>query len=113
QPRCPGPQLSVSPSVTIPIPKRLDHPRTRFVRDPRAQRPEHGNHHGGPDNMSSDRLKIYTTTSCGDCRMAKTVLDRAGVDYEEIDLDRDPDAVATVLAINGGYTTVPTIVMPD
>ena len=59
------------------------------------------------------RLKIYTTPWCGDCRMAKAVLDRAGVGYEEIDIDRDPEAVATVLALNGGYTTVPTIVMPD
>ncbi len=59
------------------------------------------------------RLKIYTTPWCGDCRMAKAVLDRAGVGYEEIDLDHDAEAVATVLAINGGYTTVPTIVMPD
>ena len=59
------------------------------------------------------RLKIYTTPWCGDCRMAKAVLDRAGVAYDEIDIDHDPDAVATVLAINGGYTTVPTIVMPD
>ena len=63
--------------------------------------------------MSNRRLKIYTTTSCGDCKMAKAVLDRAGVDYEEIDIDRDPDAVATVLAINGGYNTVPTILLPD
>ena len=63
--------------------------------------------------MSSQRLKIYTTTSCGDCRMAKAVLDRAGVDYEEVNIDRDPEAVATVLAINGGYSTVPTILLPD
>ena len=63
--------------------------------------------------MSSHRLTIYTTTSCGDCRLAKAVLDRAGVDYEEINIDRDPDAVATVLAINGGYTTVPTILLPS
>ena len=47
--------------------------------------------------MSNGLLKIYTTTSCGDCRMAKAVLDRAGVDYDEINLDRTPDAVATVL----------------
>ena len=59
------------------------------------------------------RLKIYTTPRCGDCRMAKAVLDRAGVRYEEINVDDDPEAVATVLAINGGYTAVPTIVMPD
>jgi mycoredoxin len=63
--------------------------------------------------MSSRLLTIYTTTSCGDCRLAKAVLDRAGVDYEEINIDRDPDAVATVLAINGGYTTVPTILLPS
>ena len=59
------------------------------------------------------RLKIYTTPWCGDCTMAKAVLDRAGVRYEEIKVDHDPEAAATVLAINGGYTTVPTIVMPD
>ena len=63
--------------------------------------------------MSSQRLKIYTTTSCGDCRMAKAVLDRAGVEYEEVNIDGDPEAVATVLAINGGYTTVPTILLPN
>jgi mycoredoxin len=66
-----------------------------------------------PDNeMVTGRLKIYTTTSCGDCRMAKAVLDSAGIAYEEIDIDRDPDAVATVLAINGGYSSVPTILLP-
>ena len=45
--------------------------------------------------------------------MAKRVLEGAGVDYEEIDLDSDPAAVPTVLAINGGYRTVPTILFPD
>jgi mycoredoxin len=64
-------------------------------------------------DKDAQRLKIYTTPWCGDCRMAKAVLDRAGVGYEEIDIDHDPEAVATVLAINGGYATVPTIVMPD
>jgi mycoredoxin len=63
--------------------------------------------------VSSNQLKIYTTPSCGDCRMTKAVLDRAGVGYEEIDIDHNPEAVATVLAINGVYTTVPTIVLPD
>jgi mycoredoxin len=63
--------------------------------------------------MADRRLTIYTTTSCGDCRMAKAVLDRAGIEYEEIAIDRNPDAVATVLKINGGYRTVPTIVLPD
>ena len=59
------------------------------------------------------RIKMYTATSCGDCRLAKAVLDRAGVDYEQIDIDRDPAAVDIVLAINGGYRTVPTIIFPN
>jgi len=33
--------------------------------------------------------------------MTKAVLDRLGVVYEEIDIDQDPGAAATVLAING------------
>ena len=65
-----------------------------------------------PDK-DAGRLRIYTTPSCGDCRMAKAVLDRAGVGYEEIDIEHDPNAVAAVLAITGGNATVPTIVMPD
>lgn len=59
------------------------------------------------------RVKVYTTTRCGDCTMAKALLERAGVDYEEIDIDREPGAAATVLAINGGYRTVPTLLLPD
>jgi mycoredoxin len=61
----------------------------------------------------TQRLKIYTTRWCGDCRMAKAVLDHADVGYEEFDIDDDPAAVATVLAINGGLSAVPTIVFPD
>lgn len=56
---------------------------------------------------------MYTTKWCGDCKMAKRVLEGAGVDYEEIDLDGDPAAVATVLEVSGGYRTVPTILFPD
>jgi mycoredoxin len=66
-----------------------------------------------PDGSNKERLTVYTTTRCGDCTMAKAVLDRAGIDFEEIDIDRDADAAATVLAVNGGYRTVPTIMLPD
>jgi mycoredoxin len=63
--------------------------------------------------IDEGRLKVYTTKRCGDCMMTKAVLDRLGVAYEEVDIDQDPGAAATVLAINGGYRTVPTVVLPD
>ena len=56
---------------------------------------------------------MYTTTRCGDCRIAKATLDRAGVEYDEIDIDHDASAAAKVVAINGGYRSVPTILLPD
>ena len=65
------------------------------------------------DPHMPQRLTMYSATWCGDCQMAKAVLDRAGVDYEQIDIDRHPEAVEIVLAINGGHRTVPTIVFPD
>lgn len=58
-------------------------------------------------------IKVYSTTWCGDCRMAKWVLDRLEVPYETIDIDLDPAAAAEVQRINGGYRTVPTILFPD
>lgn len=68
----------------------------------------------GQTNMTtSPMLTIYTTTRCSDCRLAKSILDGAGVVYHEIDIDRNPDAVEVVLALNGGYRTVPTLVFSD
>ena len=56
---------------------------------------------------------MYSTRWCGDCLMARTVLDRERIDYQEIDIDDDPAAAATVLDINGGYMSVPTLIFPD
>jgi mycoredoxin len=59
------------------------------------------------------RPRIYTTKRCSDCLATKTLLDRLGVVYDEIDIDEDAESAARVLAINGGYRTVPTLVLPD
>ena len=45
--------------------------------------------------------------------MARAVLDREGIDYQEIDIDEDPAAAATVLDMNGGFMSVPTLILPD
>jgi glutaredoxin-like protein len=59
------------------------------------------------------RILVYGTTWCGDCVLAKRVLDEVGASYDWIDIDSHPDAVDIVVAINGGRRTVPTIVLPD
>ncbi|MGN6799739.1 MAG: glutaredoxin family protein, partial [Gaiellaceae bacterium] len=37
-----------------------------------------------------DRIRMYTTAWCGYCVRAKALLDRRGLDYEEVDLGDDP-----------------------
>ncbi|GAA1389556.1 mycoredoxin [Pseudonocardia kongjuensis] len=58
-------------------------------------------------------LTMYTTSWCGFCRRLKLQLDEAGIGYREIDIEREPDAVAFVEQANGGNRTVPTVVFPD
>jgi mycoredoxin len=62
----------------------------------------------------SDRpIVVYGTTWCGDCAMAKRVLEKLSVPYEWIDISGDDQAIAYVESINGGYRSVPTILFPD
>lgn len=63
--------------------------------------------------MADGRLTMYTTTWCGYCVRLKHQLDRAGVSYREIDIEQDEAAAQTVMAVNGGNRTVPTLVFPD
>ncbi len=55
------------------------------------------------------QVTIYSTTWCGFCRRLKLQMDQAGISYEEIDIERDPEAAAFVEGVNGGNQTVPVI----
>jgi mycoredoxin len=59
------------------------------------------------------QITMYTTTWCGYCLRLKRQLDRAGIAYHEVDIERSPDAADLVMQVNGGNQTVPTIVFPD
>ena len=59
------------------------------------------------------QMTMYTTSWCGFCRRLKTLLDREGIGYEEIDIERTPGAAEIVMQVNGGDRTVPTVVYPD
>jgi mycoredoxin len=56
---------------------------------------------------------MYSTTWCGYCRRLKLQMEQAGIAYQEIDIERDPDAATFVEGVNGGNQTVPVIRFPD
>jgi mycoredoxin len=63
--------------------------------------------------MTTGRLTMYTTTWCGYCVRLKKGLERAGIDFDEVNIETDPEAEAFVLKANGGNATVPTMLLPD
>jgi len=58
-------------------------------------------------------LTMYSTTWCGYCYRLKTQLDREGIAYDVVDIERQPDAAEIVMQANGGNQTVPTLIFPD
>lgn len=58
-------------------------------------------------------LTMYTTEWCGYCVRLKDGLAREGIGYDEVDIERVPDAAEVVMQVNGGNRTVPTVVFPD
>lgn len=54
-------------------------------------------------------IKVYTTSWCGDCMVTKNVLRQRGVAFEEIDIEKDPEAADYVMSVNGGRRSVPTL----
>jgi len=54
-----------------------------------------------PDDAN---IKLYTTDPCGFCRSAKSLLESRGVSYEEINLAKDPEGRAELVALTGQMT---------
>ena len=58
-------------------------------------------------------ITMFTTTWCGYCRRLKTLPDREGISYTEVNIEQDPDSATFVEQANGGNQTVPTLVYAD
>jgi mycoredoxin len=61
----------------------------------------------------TDQLTIYSTPWCGYCRRLKSQLGRAGIDFADVDIERDEQAAEYVVNVNGGNQTVPVVTLPD
>jgi len=57
-------------------------------------------------------VTLYTTDRCPYCVMAKKLLDKRGVAYEEINLARDPDG-RTELVEKTGMMTFPQVLVGE
>ncbi len=54
-------------------------------------------------------ITMYTTSWCGDCRVTKRVLEQKGLAFTEVDIEQDESAAETVMKINNGKRSVPTL----
>jgi thioredoxin reductase (NADPH) len=61
-----------------------------------------------PSNIS-----VYGTTWCPDCRRAKQFLGEHRIQYNWVDIEQDPSAMAQLERLNAGQRIVPTILFPD
>ena len=61
----------------------------------------------------SAAVTMYTTPWCGYCQRLKSQLGRAGIGFEEVDIEAVPGAAAIVEKVNRGNQTVPTLVFAD
>ena len=59
------------------------------------------------------QLTMYSTQWCGYCHRLRSQLDREGIGYDVVDIERDPAAAELVMSVNGGNQTVPTLLYPD
>jgi mycoredoxin len=57
-------------------------------------------------------IKLYGADWCGDCRRSKTLLDRLGVDYSYLEVDKD-DALRDEAVGIAGRQSIPVLVFPD
>jgi mycoredoxin len=61
----------------------------------------------------SSTFTMYSTPWCGYCHRLMSQLDREGIAYEVVDIEKEPAAAQIVESANGGNQTVPTLVYSD
>jgi mycoredoxin len=58
-------------------------------------------------------VTMYSTQWCGYCHRLRSQLDREGIAYDVVDIEKVPDAAFVVEQVNHGNQTVPTLVYAD
>ena len=62
--------------------------------------------------MPMTPVTVYSTTWCPWCDRAKALLNARGIEYEDVNIDDEPDFRQKLMDLTGGYT-VPQIVIGE
>lgn len=63
-------------------------------------------------NPSHRPIVMYCRKGCEDSELARNVLTDKGIPFTQVDIDQDPQALAFVRAVNRGYESTPTLLLP-
>jgi thioredoxin reductase (NADPH) len=58
-------------------------------------------------------IRLYGAQWCPDCRRAKQFFGEQRIQYQYIDIEKEPTAMLLVEQINQGKRIIPTIIFPD
>lgn len=56
-----------------------------------------------------EKITMYSTQWCADCRVAKRFLNEKGIAFDEIDIDLEESAAEQVIRWSGGRRVIPTL----
>ncbi len=56
---------------------------------------------------------LYTSNRCGQARIVEEFLTEHVPLLEVVNIDADPEGRRRLIEINGGYASVPTVILPD
>ena len=60
----------------------------------------------------SKKVTIYTSNTCGQCKMVKKILSIKNAQYNEVNIDEQPESHALIMQLSG-QTRVPVTVVTD
>lgn len=64
-------------------------------------------------SQEQQRITLYVSTYCGHSQLVKRFVEKNDIPAKIINIDDDPAARETVVTINNGYASVPTLIFPD
>lgn len=59
--------------------------------------------------MTMPKITMYVRPGCSDVARARALLGQRGLEWDEVDIERNPDALARVKEWNGGRAATPTL----